>query len=82
MQETTYTKKEIDIIGGKKLLTVRESAYLLGVHRVTVHRMISRGKIQTIKIGRSTRIPVKEIDQFIKSNAKYRGIRQLPDPPS
>lgn len=79
MPEATYTKEEIDIIGGKKLLTVKEAAYLLGVHRVTVHRMIAKDKIQTIKIGRSTRIPVKEIDQFIKSNAKYRGVRQIPD---
>ena len=80
MPETTLTKEEIDILTGKKLLTVREAAYLLGIHRVTVHRLIAKGKLQTLKIGRSTRIPAKEVDQFIKLNVKYRGSGALPAP--
>ncbi len=57
----------------KKLLTVKEAAVVLGVHRVTVHRQIALGKIQICKIGRSTRIPKKELDRFIESNLKGVG---------
>lgn len=73
MPETTLTNEQIEQIAGKHLLTVKEASYLLGIHRVTVHRQISQGKIKICKIGRSTRIPKKEIERFIESNAKYRG---------
>ena len=70
MSELTYTKEEIDAINAKQLLTVKEAAVVLGVHRVTVHRQISLGKIEICKIGRSTRITKKELNRFIESTIK------------
>ena len=44
------------------LLSVPEAAELIGVSRITVHRWIERGKLTSIRIGKSRFVPKKEVE--------------------
>ncbi len=67
MPETAYTKEEIEIINAKQLLTVKEAAVILRLHKISVYRLISKGKLPACRIGQAIRIPKKNLDQFIES---------------
>jgi len=49
----------------KKLLNVNEAASALGLGRSLVYTLVATGEITSIKIGRSRRIPISAIDEFI-----------------
>ncbi len=67
MPETAYTKEEIDIINSKRLLTVKEAAFILRLHKISVYRLISKGKLPSCRIGQAIRIPKENLDHFIES---------------
>jgi len=48
------------------LLKIDEAAAILGVARVTVYRLIWRGLIRPVYIGRAVRIPRSEIERFAR----------------
>jgi excisionase family DNA binding protein len=48
------------------LLRIDEAAAILGVARVTVYRLIWRGLIRPVYIGRAVRIPRSEIERFAR----------------
>ncbi|MBA7653723.1 hypothetical protein ES703_61580 [subsurface metagenome] len=71
MPETTLTNEEIERIKNKKLLTVKEAAFLMGLHWYTVYKLISKDKLPTCRLGpRTIRIPRKELEDYI--DAKIR----------
>ncbi len=47
------------------LLTVRQAAAALGVGRTTVYELISSGDLEVVHIGRSARVPVAAINEFV-----------------
>ena len=47
------------------LLTVPEAAIRLGLGRSLVYGLLMSGEIASLKIGRSRRIPVSSLDQFV-----------------
>jgi excisionase family DNA binding protein len=47
------------------LLTIPEAAASLGVSRSLVYELVQVGTITTIKIGRSRRVPVAALEDFI-----------------
>lgn len=47
------------------LLSVREVAALLGVHRNTVHRLVSSGQLCSVRVGRLPRFRREEIDTYL-----------------
>lgn len=49
------------------LLSVREAARRLGIGRSLLYRLILEGHIQSLKIGRSRRVPVWALDEFVKT---------------
>jgi excisionase family DNA binding protein len=49
----------------KLLLTIPEAAASLGVSRSRVYELVQVGTISTIKIGRSRRVPVTALEDFI-----------------
>lgn len=53
----------------KGALKVEEAAQALSIGRSTAWAMIKEGQLATIKIGRSRRVPVSEIERFIKNAA-------------
>jgi len=53
-------------VEGKTLLTVDEAAARLGIGRSHAYEFILRGEIRSVKIGRSRRIAVADLDGFIE----------------
>lgn len=49
----------------KLLLTVPEVALALGVGRSVVYELLLVGEIQSVKIGRARRVPVKSLEDYI-----------------
>ena len=49
----------------KRLLKVSEAAAICGFSRSFFYGLVMEGKIASIKIGRTRRIPTQAIDQFI-----------------
>jgi excisionase family DNA binding protein len=49
----------------KLLLTVDEAARRLGIGRSHAYVFVLRGEIESVKIGRSRRVPVEAIEQFV-----------------
>ena len=53
--------------GQRVALTYRETAASLGVCERTVWAMVRYGKLSAIRIGRSVRIPVKALQDYVQS---------------
>lgn len=51
---------------GKLLLTVDEAAQRLGIGRSHAYIYVLRGEIESVKIGRSRRIPAEALDAFVE----------------
>ena len=50
----------------RKLLTVAEAAQAMGIGRSLLYRLVMSGEIRSVVVGgRSRRIPVEAIDEFI-----------------
>jgi excisionase family DNA binding protein len=50
---------------GRQALTVADAAARLAVHPKTVRRMLERGDLQRIRIGRAVRVDLASLDRFI-----------------
>ena len=62
------------------LLTVVEAGRLLSVGRTTVYELIQRGELQTVHIGRSVRIPVAAVTDFVERLRAVDGATPHPYP--
>ena len=51
---------------GRLLLTVDEAAQRLSVGRSYLYDLVMRGTIESIKLGRSRRIPVAALERFVQ----------------
>ena len=49
----------------KLLLTVEESSLRLGISRSATYRLIQTGALRSILIGRSRRIPLSSLTEFV-----------------
>ena len=49
-----------------RLLTVEEAGRLLAVSRSTVYELITAGRLETVHIGRSVRVPLDAIASYIE----------------
>ena len=54
------------------LLTIPEAAAVLSIGRTTVYGLIGSGAISVVRIGRSTRIPVASIHDFVERRQETR----------
>ena len=55
---------------GKRLLNVKQAAQYLGLAVDTVYKKARLRELPFVKVGRSLRFDVKELDRFIEQNAK------------
>ncbi len=55
----------------KLLLTIRETALLLGCHKASVYRLVYRGKLPICRAFNSIRIPRKEVDRLVADTKVY-----------
>jgi excisionase family DNA binding protein len=52
----------------KRLLTVAETAFFFHVSEKTIRRMITRGELAVVRIGRSIRIDTEVIEKIARQN--------------
>ena len=50
----------------KLLLTAEEAAQALSISRTTVFEALRRGELESIRIGRSRRIPIEAVERFVQ----------------
>jgi excisionase family DNA binding protein len=54
----------------KLLLTVGEAADRLGVGRSFLYQLLQRGELQSLKLGRARRVPLRALDEFVDKRLK------------
>ena len=55
------------VVDGHLLVTPEEAARRLSLGRTTVYELISNGKLASVRIGRSRRVPVSSLSMFVDS---------------
>lgn len=50
------------------LLTVQEAAMMLTLSRSMVYNLMERGHLAYVKIGRTRRIPVQEVERLVRES--------------
>ena len=50
--------------------TMRETAEIIGVSYITVHRLLKRGKLRASNAIRNKVIPLAEIERFLRESIK------------
>jgi excisionase family DNA binding protein len=55
------------------LVTMVEAAESLGISRTKMYDLVRRGEIAIVKLNRSSRVPVDELDRYVES-ARKRGL--------
>ena len=50
----------------KLLLTPEEAAVALGVGRTKLYELMGEGRIESVRIGGSRRVPVDAVDRFVE----------------
>jgi excisionase family DNA binding protein len=53
-------------------VTINEAANLLSIGRTRLYELIADGELVVLKIGRSSRITTKSIDQFLERSVVRR----------
>ena len=48
------------------LLTMSEAARVLSIGRTTMYELVGAGEIEVVHIGRSARVPVAGIEEFVE----------------
>ncbi len=64
---TPDSKDETPPINKKSLLTVEEAAVVLRMHKISVYQLVSQNKLPSCRIGRSIRIPRKQLEEYIQA---------------
>lgn len=49
------------------MLTVKEVAQSLRMHPITVYRLVQKGELKVVRIGKAIRIEEADLKKFIKS---------------
>lgn len=64
------------IPAARELLTVKDVSVRLDCHELTVRRLIKRGQLAAVTIGRLVKVPVEELDAYLRRN-RYRSDRSM-----
>jgi excisionase family DNA binding protein len=61
---------EIKIAPGKLLVRVPEAAIMLSISRSSMYDLVASGTIESVKVGRMTRIPVAALRRLVAGNSE------------
>ena len=53
-----------------KVLKVEDLAHMLSIGRNTAYELVRSGKIRSVKIGRSYRIPYSAVEDYLNASAE------------
>ena len=62
-------KPKIDEYDKNELLNAAEAAKILKIGKSMTYQMMQKGEIPTIRLGRSVRVKVGDLEQFIEANS-------------
>lgn len=65
MKEETLSDA-LSAFSDEKLYTVKEVQEKLGLSKPTLYRFFQEGKLEKIKIGKSTRIPASSLNKLLR----------------
>jgi excisionase family DNA binding protein len=69
LQEPTANRPEGGRRAAPRLVRVwPDFGQAIGIGRSTAFNLAASGRVKTVRIGRSVRVPVEEIDRFIERN--------------
>jgi excisionase family DNA binding protein len=51
-----------------KFLTVAEVATVMRVSKMTVYRLVHSGELPAVRVGRSFRVPEKDVDEYLRKS--------------
>lgn len=60
-----------------RLLTIANAQDILQVSRLTLHRLLQRGAVRTVRIGRSVRISEASLLDFIEAGGDHRATHPI-----
>lgn len=66
---------EVSYAPSNRLLTIPETAETLRLSRSTIYQLIRNKHLEIVKIGRSTRIPAKAVDEAVERLRGANGLR-------
>ncbi len=55
---------------GEQLISIDETGTRLGVCRRTVSRLIDKGKLRLVRVGRLARVRQSDVDRFIEEQTE------------
>jgi excisionase family DNA binding protein len=58
----------------EELLRIEEVARRLAISRSRVYEMLDRGEIRALKLGKSRRVRVAEVDDFVERTAAAQAV--------
>ena len=61
----------------KMAYTIEEASDLLSLSRAQIYRLIDRGEIETIKIGKARRVTVRQLEAFLQRLEQQSGTPSL-----
>lgn len=62
--------------GISRLMTVGEVASLMRVSRMTVYRLIRKGSLKAIRVGRNYRVREEDLTSYLESSAVEAELEQ------
>lgn len=74
MSEHSTTTRNME----RLLLTAKEAADALGIGRSKVYELIMSGKLESVRIGGSRRVPVEALRDFVDSLRKSGACPDVP----
>ncbi len=60
------------------LLTMTEAASVLSIGRTTMYELVASGEIEAVHIGRSARVPVAAVEEFVERRRHGRATFRAP----
>jgi excisionase family DNA binding protein len=51
-----------------KFLTVAEVARMMRVSKMTVYRLVHSGELPAVRVGRSFRVPERDVDDYLRKS--------------
>ncbi len=64
-----------DAAARPRFLTVAEVADEMRVSRMTVYRLVHSGEIPAVRVGKSFRVPVEALQQYLGGAQDLRGLK-------
>lgn len=63
----------IGALSGVKFFTVAEVAALMRVSKMSIYRLIHAGELESVRFGRSFRVPEAAVDSYLRSSYYQTG---------